>query len=338
MNATDVRSFLGLVRYIAAFLPKLGEYTSVLTPLTTKDADKNFPPWEAKHQHTFEKIKALVVSSQCLTVIDHENPGDRQIFVTCDVSDRGVGAMLSFGETWEGARLVAFDSMQLSPAEKNYPVHEKELLVIVKALEHWRYNLLSSHFKVYTDHRTLESFLTQCDLSRWQVRWQEFLSQYDFDIVYIKGDQNTVADALSRLERHNSTSVIAPVLSVTLDPKLLEEIKRDYITDEWCRRVKENIDSVPEGQEENGLLYWKGRLIIPRSGNLPEQLYCLTHDTLGHFGADKSYLVLRELFYWPSMQKALENSYIPSCDACQRNKSKTKRPTGPLHPLPIPDA
>ena len=107
--------------------------------------------------------------------------------------------MLSFGPTWETARPVAFDSMQLKGAELNYPIHEKELLAILRALKKWRADLLGMTFQVYTDHRTLENFTSQKDLSRRQLRWQEFMSQYDMTITYIKGEENTVADALSRL-------------------------------------------------------------------------------------------------------------------------------------------
>jgi hypothetical protein len=121
------------------------------------------------------------------------------VYVTCDASDWRTGAVLSFGPTWAMARPVAFDSMQLKGAERNYPVHKKELLAIIRALKKWRSDLLGMNFYVYTDHRTLENFDTQRDLSRRQLRWQEFLSQYDFAIVYIPGDDNTVADALSRV-------------------------------------------------------------------------------------------------------------------------------------------
>jgi Reverse transcriptase (RNA-dependent DNA polymerase) len=86
-NATDVRGFLRLVHYIALFLPRLADYTCVLTPLTTKDARKNFPKWTLTHQTAFEAIKALVVSAECLTLINHEHPGDSKIFVTCDTSN-----------------------------------------------------------------------------------------------------------------------------------------------------------------------------------------------------------------------------------------------------------
>jgi hypothetical protein len=61
-------------------------------------------------------------------------------------------------------------------------------------------------FTVYTDHRTLENFMTQRELSRRQARWQEFFGQYDFTIQYIKGEDNMVADALSRLPAEDNTS------------------------------------------------------------------------------------------------------------------------------------
>ena len=82
-SATDVRSFLGLVRYIAGFLPKLIDHTMILAPLTTKDAHKNFPAWTSDHDFAFKSIKALVCDAECLTVIDHINPGKIEFYLTC---------------------------------------------------------------------------------------------------------------------------------------------------------------------------------------------------------------------------------------------------------------
>ena len=103
-NTTKVRLFLGLVHYIAWYLPKLVDYTIVLIPLTSKEARKDFPTWTVEHQSTFEAIKALVVSCECLMVIDHMNMEDRKVFITCDASNWCTGAALSFGPTWEQAR------------------------------------------------------------------------------------------------------------------------------------------------------------------------------------------------------------------------------------------
>ena len=128
-----------------------------------------------------------------------------KIFVTTDASDKCSGAVLSFRKSWSSARPVAFDSMTFKGAELNYPVHEKELLAIIRALKKWRIDLLGSPFFIYTDHKTLKNFNTQKDLSRRQARWMELMSQYDAKIVYITGDDNSVADALSRLPCEETT-------------------------------------------------------------------------------------------------------------------------------------
>jgi len=106
-------------------------------PLTTKEAQKQFPEWTNIHNDTFNTIKALVISADCLMTINHTSPGENKIFITCNASNWHTSATLSFGKTWETARPVAFNSMQLKNAKKNYPVHEKELLVIIRALKKW---------------------------------------------------------------------------------------------------------------------------------------------------------------------------------------------------------
>jgi hypothetical protein len=91
-NSTDMCLFLSLIHYISCFLPKLANFTRVLTPLTTKEAKKSFPVWSPLHQEAFKSIKTLVLSCECLTTIDHTNLGDNKVFVTCDASDWRTGA------------------------------------------------------------------------------------------------------------------------------------------------------------------------------------------------------------------------------------------------------
>ena len=106
-NPMEVQAFLGLVWYIALFLPKLTDYMLLLTPLTNKMAKSDFS-WTDDHQLAFEPIKTLVIGADCLTVIDHADPGKNKISVTCNVSDWHTGACLTFGETWETACPVAY--------------------------------------------------------------------------------------------------------------------------------------------------------------------------------------------------------------------------------------
>ena len=148
-NVKQVQQFLGLVRYLNAFLPRLAVQTSVLSRLTTKECIKNFPKWSDVHQTAFDKIKEILLSRECLTVIDHQNLKNNNIYLTTDASDKCTGAVLSFGPTWETARPVAFDSTTLKEAELNYPVHEKELLAVIKAIKKWKCELIGCPFFVY---------------------------------------------------------------------------------------------------------------------------------------------------------------------------------------------
>ena len=163
-----VHSFLGLVYYLAAFLPNLAKYTHVLNLLTSKEAEGSWPGWTLDHQMTFDHIKTLVCSHECFTSINHDALNSNQIFISCDASDFHTGTMLSFGPDLESAHPVGFKSAPLTGAKLNYPVHEKELLTIVHALEKWHVDLLGVPFTIYTDHCTLENFSHQKDLSHHQ--------------------------------------------------------------------------------------------------------------------------------------------------------------------------
>ena len=83
--------------------------------------------------------------------------------------------------------------------------------------------------------------------------------------------------------------------------------------------------------------YIGDQLLVPQFHTIHEDLFRLAHNTSGHFGVNKSYATLRDTYYWPNMHRDLEKAYIPFCTDCLRNKSATRKPAGPLHPLPIPD-
>ncbi len=126
-------------------------------------------------------------------------------------------------------------------------------------------------------------------------------------------------------------------LRVATDPAWLDAIRNGYRDDKWCVRLRENIGSLGIS-ERDGLLFVGDRLAIPRVTHVREGLFRCAHDAMGHFGFDKSYAFLRDAYYWPHMRRELSLMYIPSCEDCQRNKSRTSKPPGPLHPLPVPDA
>jgi hypothetical protein len=120
-----------------------------------------------------------------------------------DASGFAIGTVLFQTDKNGISRPVAFTSWKLQPAERNYPIYEQELLAVVHALCTWRYYLDESHFIVYTDHATLRHFPMQPKLTRRQAWWMELLQEYDFDLKYKCGSENTVPDALSRRPDHS---------------------------------------------------------------------------------------------------------------------------------------
>lgn len=145
---------------------------------------------------------------------------------------------------------------------------------------------------------------------------------------------NTFPDELAA-ESLSSTMSINTIFSITSNHKILELIKLDYNEDAFCIWVA--TTAMKGWQKINGLWYIGGQLLVPRVSDLCEMLFHLAHDTLGHFCADKSYASLRSAYYWPNIQRDLEQAYIPLCANCLQNKSRTMRPAGPLHPLLVPD-
>ena len=104
-----------------------------------------------EEEKAFQALKARLLQYPVLTVPNLKMP---MIFHT-DASDVGVGATLSQKDEVEEIRFVACRSRKLSSAEKNYPVHENEMLALVDTLEELRHYLLGVAVLVYTDNSAL---------------------------------------------------------------------------------------------------------------------------------------------------------------------------------------
>ena len=82
-----------------------------------------------------------------------------------------------------------------------------ELAAVVFALKIWRHYLYGEEFEVYSDHKSLKYIFTQRDLNMRQLRWMEFLEDYDFALHYHPGKVNVVADELNRKSREAFASI-----------------------------------------------------------------------------------------------------------------------------------
>ncbi|KAE9260206.1 hypothetical protein PR003_g34467, partial [Phytophthora rubi] len=163
-----------------------------LTNLLKKDAVWS---WTSEAQQAFEAIKSSLQSAPILALPDE----DRPFSMVCDASDFAIGCALLQVDAEGRERVVCFQSRQLKAAEKNYPVHDKELLAIKYALVKFRVHLLGQKpFVIYTDHASLRTATLSPHLSQRMARWLSFFAEYNFTVEYKPGKQNVLADALSR--------------------------------------------------------------------------------------------------------------------------------------------
>ena len=130
---------------------------------------------------------------------------------------------------------MAFLSKSLNETERNYEIHDKEMLAIIRGLEVWRYLLEGVQFKfeIWTDHKNLKYFMKAQKLNRRQARWVLYLSRFDFTLKHVVGSKMGKVDGLSR--RANC--------KVGIDKDNNDQI---LIKDNWIRNMYEVVVEGPE--------------------------------------------------------------------------------------------
>jgi transposase InsO family protein len=192
-----LRRFLGSVGYLTSNLSHVRIPMGILSALTGEGTPFR---WTYTEQRAFDEIRNIVGEARDLArvAIDY-SPGAPPINLVTDGCSIGIAGCISQGGDWRTAPVVTFYSAKLSSAQQNYAVHEIELLAGVETMVRYRHLLLGTRFCWYTDHKGLIYVLKQKGLTGRQARWMEKLSEFDFEVIYVPGEQNTLADALSRV-------------------------------------------------------------------------------------------------------------------------------------------
>ncbi|OWZ24007.1 reverse transcriptase [Phytophthora megakarya] len=122
-----------------------------------------------------------------LILADHT----KSFHVVCDASDFAIGCALMQFDDERRKRVASYQSRQLKPAERNYLVHDKELLVMRYAFIKFRVYLLGEQtFAVYTDHASLRTAAKNPHLSQRMARWLSLFAEYNFVVHYKPGKTN----------------------------------------------------------------------------------------------------------------------------------------------------
>lgn len=158
----------------------------------------------------------------------------------------------------------------------------------------------------------------------------EFIETFPYIVKYKKGKENVVADALSRKN----------VLLTQLDVKVpgLESLKELYAFDhEFSAPYSKCKDE--KGWDKYHIhdyfLFRTNKLCVPDSS---VRLLLLQEShaggLMGHFGREKTFMMLADHFYWPKIRHVVER-FVQRCVTCHKAKSKLNL-HGLYTPLPVP--
>jgi hypothetical protein len=157
----DIQKFLGFCNFYRRFVQDYSQVARPLFDLTRKTSPWN---WSQACDHAFATLQRTMTTSPVLALPDY----DRAFTLVTDASDYATGAILEQNDALGRSHPVAYYSKSLQPAERNYEIHDKELLAIIRALQHFRHYLQGNPHKtkIFSDHANLRYFATKQTLTR----------------------------------------------------------------------------------------------------------------------------------------------------------------------------
>ena len=193
VNNTQLRSFLGFINYFRDHVPNHSNVVSPLTRMVDHSASKKTAiKWTPEGTLAFDTVKQLISVSPKLYFIHDTAP----IVLMTDASDYGIGGYLH--QTVDNVQqLVALVSKALTVTQLKWTVIQKEAYAIFYCCTQLDRLLRDRKFTIETDHKNLMFLKT--DSNAMVIRWWMAIQELDFDIKFIAGTTNGIADALSRL-------------------------------------------------------------------------------------------------------------------------------------------
>ena len=342
----QVREFLGLANYFRFLMPNFSKRAAPLNALTKKEYKWPKEGLSQEGRTAFEDIKEAL----CREPIVAFPRRDTEFILQTDAAQGergkagGLGAVLLQRQDGE-TRVIAYASRGLLSHEKNYSAFLLEMAAAVWGIEYFDTYLIGRRFTLQTDHKPIEKVSTIH--SKTLNRLQQLLLEYDFKVEYNPGNENAVADYLSRnftvsaiatnrqiSKQQREEERTAMIIKYLEEARLPEEPK----TAMWVKRMADDNCFM-----EDRVLWYNRRtstrnmpLMWAPSG-LRRAIIAAAHTTLeaGHGGVQRTAERILTNYYWPGIHAEVEE-FIKKCETCQLAKAKPPLKQ-PLQPLPICD-
>lgn len=324
----QLRRFLGMLNFYRRFIPDAAKHQAPLNEMLKGTV-------KGSHPVTFTtlELEALEACKNALckaTLLAHPEC-DAKLAIFSDASNNTIGASLQQlkGKAWQP---LAFFSRKLTPAQQKYSAYDRELLAIYESVKYFRHMVEARDFTIYTDHKPLTfSFNSTKNKSSSPRQWRHlyFISQFTTDIRHIPGQENVVADTLSRVEE-----IVQPV---------------DYYKLASCQQSDGELKQLLQG----GTSLRLERVKVP---GLNVELYCDTSSpqprpyvpmelrqqvveslhSLSHPGSSATAKMVTDRYVWPGIRKD-SRTFARNCLPCQRSKV-TRHVSSPFGTFQLPRA
>jgi hypothetical protein len=195
-NVTDVQALAGFTGFYRRFIDGYAKLFAPLYKLTKKGVPWQ---WDKEQEEAFQLIQQAFTTAPVLLMPNVDKP----FRIECDASDYATGAVLEQQGEDSLWHPTAYLSKAMDPAERNYNIHNKELLAVFRSFKAWRHYLEGAKHQVdvFSDHKNLVYFAKAQTLNRRQARWATFLTRFDFQIFHKPGTSNH-SDPLLRRTDH----------------------------------------------------------------------------------------------------------------------------------------
>lgn len=310
-NEKQLRQFLGMINFYRSFLPNAATVQAPLHQSLGKTNKRNSEiKWTPEMDEAFENCKN---SLSAATLLAHPQL-NADLSLACDASDTAIGACLQqkVNKVWQP---LAFFSRKLNPAQRKYSTYDRELYAIYAAIKYFQHMVEARHFYIFTDHKPITYAFRQRPekCSPRQFRYLDFIGQFSTDIRHTKGDENVVADALSRIEGISSTVDFEALQRDQKSDAELQDLLSKGETSLRLEKVPIPGSSLEIYCDVSGTSP-RPFVTSPYRRTVFDSIHCLSHP-----GIKATAKLITKRFVWPNIRRDCRE-WTRSCIQCQRSK------------------
>lgn len=182
--------------------------------------------WNDQAAATFQALKQALCSASILVLLNFQ----LEFSVYTDANDYSIRVVLQ-----QQGRPVTFFNKALRVRNQTLSIYEKQMLVVLLTVRRWHARLVGRHFKTRIDHQSLSVLSDQVDINPFQQRWVVKMLRYDYEVIYRKGINNRVADAISR--QHLVQGQLLQLSGSSAISSVLLRVQQSYQDDEKIGKI-----------------------------------------------------------------------------------------------------